>query len=103
MKDLGKMFKEVQRMQQEMAKIQDQLAEEKVEASAGGGMVKVIANGQQELLKVVIDSRACTPDDVEILQDMVLTAVNNALQQSKDLAAQQLSKLTGGVNIPGLF
>lgn len=103
MKDMGKMFKEVQRMQQEMVKIQDQLAEEKVESSAGGGMVKVVANGQQELISIKIDSRACTADDVEILQDTILAAVNDALQQSKELAAQRLSKLTGGLNLPGLF
>lgn len=103
MKDFGKMLKEAQKMQQEMMKIQDQLAEERLEASVGGGMVRVIVNGQQEALSVKIDARACHPDDVEILQDMVLAAVNDALQQSKELAAQRLNKLTGGLSLPGLF
>jgi len=99
----GKMMKQLQQMQQGVAKIQEDLAQERIEATAGGGMVAVAVNGQQEMLEVRIEKEAVDPDDVEMLQDMVLAAANEALRKSRDIATAKLGQLTGGVNIPGLF
>jgi len=99
----GKMMKQVQQMQQEMAKIQEELAQERIEATAGGGMVSVAVNGEQEVLEVAIEKEAVDPDDVEMLQDMILAAANEALRKSKDLATTKLGQVTGGLSIPGLF
>jgi len=92
----------VQKIQQEMARIQEELGSKTVEASAGGGMVNVVANGHQEIVSVRIDPQAVDPNDVEMLQDMVVAAVNEALRQARELAAQEMAKVTGGLNIPGL-
>ncbi|HEY8416431.1 MAG TPA: YbaB/EbfC family nucleoid-associated protein [Limnochordales bacterium] len=102
MMNMAKMMKQVQKMQQEMARIQEELGSKTVEASSGGGMVTVVANGHQEIVQLRIDPQAVDPDDVEMLQDMVLAAVNEALRKSRDLAAQEMAKVTGGLNIPGL-
>lgn len=99
----GKMMKQVQQMQQEMAKIQEELAQERIEATAGGGMVSVAVNGEQEVLEVTIQKEAVDPDDVEMLQDMILAAANEALRKSRDLATAKLGQVTGGLSIPGLF
>lgn len=99
----GKMMKQLQEMQQGVAKVQEDLAQERIEATAGGGMVAVAVNGQQEMLEVRIEKEAVDPDDVEMLQDMVLAAANEALRKSRDIATAKLGQLTGGVNIPGLF
>jgi len=101
--DVGKLMKQAKKMQQEMVKIQEELAGERIEASAGGGAVKVVANGKQELLEVKIDPEVVDSDDVGMLQDLVLAAANEALQQSRDLAAQRLNSVTGGMGIPGLM
>jgi DNA-binding YbaB/EbfC family protein len=90
-------------MQANMAKLQEELGSRTVESTAGGGVVKVVANGKQELVSIEIKPEAVDPEDVEMLQDLVLTAVNNALNQSRDMVSQEMSKLTGGLNIPGLF
>ena len=102
MANFNKMMKQVQRMQDEMARLQEELANRRVEGSAGGGAVRVVANGHQELVEVVIDPAAVDPEDVEILQDLVLTAVNDALTQARELAAQEMAKVTGGLKVPGL-
>ncbi|NMA71537.1 MAG: YbaB/EbfC family nucleoid-associated protein [Firmicutes bacterium] len=102
MANFNKMMKQVQRMQAEMARLQEELANRRVEGSAGGGAVRVVANGHQELVEVVIDPAAVDPEDVEILQDLVLTAVNDALTQARELAAQEMAKVTGGLKVPGL-
>lgn len=101
--DVGKLMKQAKKMQQEMVKIQEELAGERIEASAGGGAVKVVANGKQELLEVKIDPEVVDSNDVGMLQDLVLAAANEALQQSRDLAAQRLNSVTGGMGIPGLM
>ncbi len=100
--DMGKLMKQAKKMQQEMAKIQEELAEKQVEASAGGGVVRVVVNGKQELLEVKIDPSVVDSDDVEMLQDLVLAAANEALEQSRDLASQRLNSVAGGMGIPGL-
>lgn len=100
--DYGKIMKQVQKMQQDMAKAQEELGNERIEASAGGGMVKVVVSGNQQLLEIKIDPQAVDPNDVEMLQDMILAAVNEGMRQAQELAARKLGSLTGGLNIPGL-
>lgn len=93
----------MKQMQNRLVKIQEELANETVEASAGGGVVKAVATGQQKIVSVEIDPSAVDPEDVEMLQDLVVVAVNEALTKAQELAAQRLSALTGGIKIPGLF
>ena len=97
------MMKQVKKMQAQMEKAQAELEEKEVEATAGGGVVKVRANGKKEILSIEIQPEAVDPDDVEMLQDLVTAAVNEALKQVDELVAQSMGKLTGGLNIPGLF
>ena len=92
----------MRQMQNRLAKIQEELASETVEATAGGGVVKAVANGQQHLMSIEIDPSAVDPEDVEMLQDLIVVAVNDALAKAQELAAQRLSSLTGGLKIPGL-
>lgn len=97
-----KMLKQVQKMQADMAKIQEDLANEVVEASAGGGMVTVQVSGALEIKGIKIDPAAVDPDDVEMLEDMVLAAANEALRSAQELANRRLGGLTAGLSIPGL-
>lgn len=103
MGNMGKMMKQVQKMQADMAKLQEELVNRTVEASAGGGMITVVANGKQEVLSIKINPEAVDPEDVEMLQDMVLAAVNEALRQAQEMVSKEMGKITGGMNIPGLF
>jgi DNA-binding YbaB/EbfC family protein len=96
------MLKQVQKMQEEMAAAQESLKDEVVEASSGGGMVKVQVTGELELKAITIDPAAVDPDDVELLQDMVLAAVNEGLRAAQDLAAKKLGGITGGLGGLGL-
>jgi nucleoid-associated protein EbfC len=101
----GDMMKQLQQMQQEMAKVQEGLGEETVEYAAGGGMVKVVADGHQRVLSITIDPQVLDPDDVGMLEDLVLVAVNGAIDASQELASQKMEGLTGGLGglgIPGL-
>ncbi|HXG05311.1 MAG TPA: YbaB/EbfC family nucleoid-associated protein [Candidatus Binatia bacterium] len=102
MKGFGNLMKEAQRLQQQMAELQEQIAQKKVQATAGGGMVTVEANGKQELLAIKIDPEVVSKDDVQMLEDLVLAACNEALRKSRELVQQELGKLTGGLKIPGL-
>lgn len=99
----GGMAGQLQRLQEEFAKTQARLGEETVEVSVGGGMVKAVMTGQQKLLSIAISPDAVDPDDVEMLQDMILAAVNEAIEKSQDLAAEKMGALTGGLKIPGLM
>jgi DNA-binding YbaB/EbfC family protein len=92
-----------QKMQREMQKIQEELAKETVETTAGGGAVKATMTGQQKLVSVAIDPEVLDPDDVEMLQDLVVAAVNDAITRSQELQAKRLSVLTGGLKIPGMM
>ncbi len=103
MKGMGNMMKQAQKLQARMMKLQEELAEKTVEASAGGGMVKVVANGRQQILTIQIEKEVVDPEDVEMLQDLVVAAVNDALQKSQEMVSSEMSKLTGGLNIPGLM
>lgn len=93
----------IQQMQARMMKMQEELANQRVEASAGGGAVVVVATGQQKIESIKIAPEAIDPDDPTMLEDLVLAAVNEALEKSRELVAQQLSALTGGMKIPGLM
>ena len=101
--NMQKMMKQVQKMQADMAKLQEELATRTVESTAGGGVVRAVANGKQELVSVEIKPEAVDPEDVEMLQDLILTAVNGALKQSQEMVAKEMGKVTGGLNIPGLL
>lgn len=101
--NMNKMMKQVQKMQEDMNKLQEELGDEIVETTSGGGAVKVKANCKQEILEVNIDPEVVDPDDVEMLQDLVLTAVNEALSNAKEKANEEMNKITGGINIPGMF
>jgi DNA-binding YbaB/EbfC family protein len=102
-KGLGNIMKQAQLMQQKMARMQEELAERQVEASAGGGMVSAVVNGRQQLLSLSIEKSVVDPEDVEMLQDLVLAAVNEAIKKSQEMMQQEMAKVTGGMNIPGLF
>jgi hypothetical protein len=102
MKGLGNMMKQAQKLQASMVKLQEELAQRTVEAASGGGMVKVRANGKQQLVSIMIEKEVVDPNDVEMLQDLVLAAVNDALSKSQEMVSGEMSKLTGGISIPGL-
>jgi DNA-binding YbaB/EbfC family protein len=103
MKGMGKMMKQAQQLQSKMLKLQEEMAEKTVEATAGGGMVKVVANGKQQVVSMQIEREVVDPDDVEMLQDLILAAVNEALSKSQEMVSEKMSQLTGGLNIPGLM
>ena len=103
MKNLAGMMKQAQKLQAKMMEMQAELGNRTVSAQAGGGMVEAVVNGRQELVSLRIDPEVATPDDVDMLQDLVLAAVNEALNRSREMMAQEMSKLTGGMQIPGLF
>ncbi len=101
--DMKKMMKQAQRMQAELAKAQDEIKDLDFEATAGGGMVKVVAKGDMTIQSIVIDPEAVDPEDVDMLQDMVMAAVNEALRGVSDMSSERLNAATGGMNIPGLM
>ncbi len=103
MKGMGNMMKQAQQLQSKMLKMQEELAGRTVETSAGGGMVKVVANGRQQVVSIAIDREVVDPEDIDMLQDLVLAAVNDALAKSQEMVSAEMGKLTGGLNIPGLF
>ena len=102
MKGFGNIMKEAQKLQAQMAAMQEEVGMRKVDATAGGGMVTVEANGKQELTAIKIDPEVVSKDDVQMLEDLVLAACNEALRKSRELVQQELGKLTGGLKIPGL-
>jgi hypothetical protein len=95
-------LQQVKALQEKMAKMQEELAFRKVEASSGGGMVTVVVNGRQEVLSIGIDPRVVDPEDIEMLQDLIVAAVNDGLRRAQEMAAAEMGKLAGGLNIPGL-
>jgi DNA-binding YbaB/EbfC family protein len=101
-KGLGDMMKQVQKMQAKMEEMQAELEDERIEGTAGGGMVRVVANGKQEIIEVKIEKEVVDPEDVEMLEDLVVAAVNQAQEKAQELAAEKMSGLTGGLKIPGL-
>ncbi|MFS0645381.1 YbaB/EbfC family nucleoid-associated protein [Siminovitchia sp. 179-K 8D1 HS] len=95
------MMKQMQKMQKKMAKAQEELGEKRIEGTAGGGMVTVIVSGHKEVLEVKIDEEVVNPDDIEMLQDLVLAATNDALKKAEELTSQTMGQFTKGLNLPG--
>ena len=102
-KGFGEMMRQAQQIQSRLARLQDELAEKRVEESSGGGMVAVVMNGRQEIVSLKIDPEVVNPDDVEMLEDSVMAAVNKAKARVQELIQEEMTKITGGINIPGLF
>jgi DNA-binding YbaB/EbfC family protein len=100
--NMGNLMKQAQQFQNKMAKLQEELAEKTVEASSGGGMVTVVVNGQQQIVSIKIDPEVVDPDDIEMLQDLILAAINDGLTRAKNMVNEEMSKLTGGLNLPNI-
>jgi len=102
MKGVGNMMKQAQKLQAKMMKMQEALGDKTMEATAGGGMVKAVANGKQQIVSITIEKEVVDPEDIEMLQDLIMAAINDALAKSQEMVSQEMGKLTGGLNIPGL-
>ncbi len=102
MPNMGQLMKQAQQIQTKMAKLQEDLGDRTVEASSGGGMVIAVANGRQEVLSIKIEQEVIDPDDAEMLQDLIMAAINDALTRAKDMVNEEMGKLTKGMNIPGM-
>lgn len=103
MKGMGQMVKQAQKLQAKMLKMQEELAERTIETTSGGGMIRVVANGKQQVVSIQIEKEVVDPDDVDMLQDLILAAVNDALAKSQEMVSSEMGKLTGGMNIPGFM
>ena len=103
MKDMQGIIRQAQQMQERLARLQEELAGRTVEASSGGGMVTVVVNGRQEVVSVRIEKEVVSPEEVELLQDLVTGAVNEAISRSRKMMSDEMAKITGGLNLPGLF
>ncbi|WNB94055.1 YbaB/EbfC family nucleoid-associated protein [Bacillus sp. NEB1478] len=101
--NMNNMMKQMQKMQRDMAKAQEELKDKVIEGTAGGGMVTVKANGHKEIIDIVIKEEVVDPDDIDMLQDLVLAATNDALKKVDELVSQDMGKFTKGLNVPGLF
>ena len=101
--NMNKLMKQAQKMQADMARLQTELESKEFEVSSGGGMVTVKINGKQDILSLKINPECVDPSDVEMLEDLVLAAIQDAINKSKEEVAQEMGKVTGGMNIPGLF
>lgn len=99
---VGNMMKQVQQMQAKMEAIQAELEQTEVEGTSGGGMVKVVANGKQDIVSITIDPEVVDPEDVEMLQDLILAAISQARTKAQELQTEKMASLTGGLNIPGM-
>ena len=102
-KGFGNILKQAQQMHAKIAQLQEEMAGKTVEASSGGGMVNVVMNGKQEVLNIRIDPEVVNREDVEMLQDLIVAAVNEAIRKSQEMMTEEMKKVTGGLNIPGLF
>ncbi len=103
MANMNKMLKQAQKMQAEIMKVQQEAEKETAEATTGGGMVKAVANGKQQVVEIKIDPQVVDPDDVEMLEDLILAAVSEAQRKALEAVEAKMSKITGGMNIPGMF
>jgi len=101
-KGMGNMMKQAQKLQSKIFKLQEELADRTVETTVGGGMVKAVANGKQELLSIKIEPEVVDPNDVQMLEDLIVAAVNEVLKKSQEMVSEEMTKLTGGFKIPGL-
>ncbi len=103
MGNMANMMKKVQKLQADMAKLQEELKTRTLESTAGGSAIKIVVNGEKQILSIKIDPAAADPQDIEMLEDMIMAAVNEALKKVDDMMAQEMGKLTGGMKIPGMF
>lgn len=103
MKGMGDLVRQAQVMQNKIAKVQEEVGKRTVDAASGGGMVTVTANGAQEVLAVKVDPAVVNPEDVDMLQDLILAAVNEALKKAGEMMKQEMAQVTGGIKIPGMF
>ena len=103
MKNLGNIMNQAKMIQNRIAQIQEEMGAKSVEASSGGGMVTVTANGKQEILSIKIEPEVVNPDDVEMLQDLIIAAVNEGVRKAQEMSASEMAKITGGMQIPGLM
>ena len=103
MGNMNNLLRQAQQMQQKMATLQKELADRELEISSGGGMIKICINGKQEILSVKVNQECVDPNDVQSLEELIKTAVNQAVKESQDMVSKAMSKITGGINIPGLF
>jgi DNA-binding YbaB/EbfC family protein len=103
MMNLGNLLKQAQKIQSQVSRIQAELGERRIEVSAGGGMVTAVVNGRQELIALRIDPQVVDPHDVEMLEDLIVAAVSEAMARASELAAEEMKKLTGGLPLPGLL
>ncbi len=103
MGNIGDLMKQAQRMQKDLSRVQDDLKERVVEGTAGGEMVKVLVNGASEIVAVKLAKEVVDPDDLEMLEDLILAAANQGIKKSKELAQSEMGKVTGGLDLPGLF
>ncbi len=103
MQNFGNIMKQAKKMQERMVQLQEELTSKTVETTAGGGMVSVTVNGKFELLSLKIEKEVVNPDDVEMLQDLILAAVNEGIRKAQEMAASEMGKITGGMQIPGLM
>jgi nucleoid-associated protein EbfC len=101
--NIGNIMKQAKKMQERMLQLQEELATKAVEATAGGGMVSVTVNGKFEILSLKIDKEVVNPDDVEMLQDLIVAAVNEGVRKAQEMASSEMGKITGGMQIPGLM
>ena len=99
---MGNLMKQAQQMQQKMMKLQEEIAQKTLDASVGGGMVTVTVNGKSEVLRIKIEPQVVDPNDVEMLEDLIVAGVNEAVRKAQEMMAEEMSKLTGGLKIPGL-
>jgi DNA-binding YbaB/EbfC family protein len=102
-KGFGNIIRQAQQLQAKMLKVQEEMANRTAEASAGGGMVTAVANGKQEIVALKVEKEVVNPEDVEMLQDLIIAAVNAALKKAQEMVAEEMKKLTGGLYIPGLM
>ena len=100
---MNNIVRQAQQMQKKISKVQEEIAEKKIEASTGGGVVTAVVNGNQELVEVKIDPEVMDPEDVELLEEMIIGAVNQAMKLADEMMNEEIEKVTGGMNIPGLF
>jgi DNA-binding YbaB/EbfC family protein len=102
-KGFGNLMRQAQQLQAKMMKVQEEMAARTVESTAGGGMVTAVANGRQELVSIKVEKEVVNPEDVEMLQDLIVAAVNAALKKAQEMVSEEMKKLTGGIGIPGLM
>ncbi len=102
-KGFGNILKQAQQMHAKIAQLQEEMAGKTVEASSGGGMVNVVINGKQEILSIRVDSEVVNREDIEMLQDLIVAAVNEAIRKSQEMMTEEMKKITGGLNIPGMI